>query len=236
MAKKQILLGGERDSLAMPRTFFSNTDKFSITAVHDGYEALRNLAEKKPDLAILDVNLARKGGDECCKDVKLGGLSPATSVVLMVCMQNQGDIRRCLNANCDALLVKPLAYEQLSGIATRLLFREKHPTSRFEVHLPTSYGIHPHQLAFTYAADLSTGGIFLETPHFVPVDTLLNVTFTLPNDGTTVKCTARVAWLNGPALLREPLLPSGMGLQFVDIDHREIDAIREFLHSEERVH
>jgi uncharacterized protein (TIGR02266 family) len=236
MPKKQILLGGDPNSLSLPMSFFSNTGKFSVTAVHDGYEALRVLAEMKPDLAILDINLAERGGDECCKDVKEGGLSPATPMVLMVCLQHHGDIGRCLDARCDAILVKPLMHEQLAGVATRLLFKEWYTSSRFDVHVPIYYGVQPQKLVRDYSVDLSTGGLFLETKQVVPVGTLLNVSFTLPGGGTTIMCTARVTWLNGPVVRREPLLPSGMGLEFLDIDNQGVTSIRNFLYSEERQH
>jgi uncharacterized protein (TIGR02266 family) len=236
MARKLILLGGTPDALALPIDFFSNTDKFCVTVVHDGHEALRYLAERKPDLAILDVNLAERGGDECCGEAKLSGLSPATPIVLMVSMQDRGDLGRCLNARCDALLEKPLRYEQMAGVTTRLLFRERYATSRFGVHIPIRYGIRPHSLLRDYSVDLSTRGVFIEAHYVVPVGTLLNVAFSLPNDDTAIRCTARVAWLNDPAMRREPLLPPGMGLEFVDIDDQEADALRNFLHSEDRVH
>jgi uncharacterized protein (TIGR02266 family) len=236
MPKMQILLGGDPDSLSLLRSFFSNTDKFSVTAVNDGHEAHRVLAEMKPDLAILDINLAVKGGDECCKDAKEGGLSPATSMVLMVCLQHRRDIGRCLDARCDAFLVKPLMYEQLAGVATRILFRERRTSSRFNVHFPIYYGVQSQKLVRDYSVDLSTGGLFLETKLAVPVGTLLNVVFTLPGVGTTIMCTARVTWLNGPVALREPLLPSGMGLKFLDIDTQGVNSIRDFLYSEERQH
>ena len=83
-------------------------------------------------------------------------------------------------------------------------------------------------------ADLSTGGFFIEAPNIVPVGTLLNVEFTLPNDDTTIKCLARVAWLNGPVSRRDLLLPPGMGLEFVTIDNQRVNAIRDFLFSEKR--
>ncbi len=236
MAKKLILLAGTPYSLAMPTNFFSNVDKFSVTVVRDGHAALSFLTEQKPDLAILDVDLSEKGGDACCGEAKLGGLSPATPIVLMAWMQNHDDIGRCLNANCDALLMKPLRYEQLAGITTRLLFGETDTASRFDVHLPIQYGVQPHNLVRDYSVDLSTGGVFIEAHYVVPVGTLLNVAFTLPHDGTTIRCTARVAWLNGPVQRREPLLPPGMGLEFLDIGNREADALRNFLHAEERGH
>ncbi len=236
MAKKLILLGGTPYSLAMPTNFFSNADKFSVATMRDGHEALQFLAEKKPDLAILDVDLAGRRGDACCIEAKQAGLSPGTSIVLMAWMQNHDDISRCLDAGCDALLKKPLRYEQLADITTRLLFGEMSSASRFDVHLPIQYGIQPHNLVRDYSVDLSTGGVFVEAHYVVPVGTLLNVAFTLPHDGTAIRCTARVAWLNGPVLRREPLLPPGMGLEFLDIDSREAEALRNFLHSEERLH
>ena len=234
MPKKEILLGGDPNSLSLPMSFFSNTDKFSVTAVRDGHEALRVLAEMKPDLAILDINLTERGGDECCKDVKKGGLSPATSMVIMGCLKHRRDIGRCLDARCDALLVKPLVYRQLAGVVTRLLFKERCTSSRFNVRFPIYYGVQPQKLVRDYSADLSTGGLFLETRQVVPVGTSLNVVFTLPGGGTTIMCTARVTWLNGPVLRSEPLLPSGMGLEFLDIDNHGINSIRNFLYSEER--
>ena len=236
MPKKQILLGGDPESLSLPMSFFSNTDKFSVTAVHDGHEVLRLFAEMKPDLAILDISLAERGGDACCKDVKEGALSPATAMVLMVCLQHYGDIGRCLDARCDAILVKPLMHEQLAGVVTRLLFKEWYTPSRFDVHVPIYYGVQPQKLVCDYSVDLSTGGLFLETKQVVPVGTVLNVSFTLPGGGTTIMCTARVTWLNGPVLRREPRLPSGMGLKFLDIGLEGVNSIRNFLYSEERQH
>jgi len=234
MPKKQILLGGDADSLSLPMNFFSNTDKFSVTTVHNGDEALKFLAEKKPDLAILDIDLTGKGGDECCQKAK-EGLSPATPIVLAVRMQNRAELSRCLNARCDALLVKPLMYEQVAGVSTRLLFKNNHSASRFDVHLPIHFGVQPQRQVQENSADLSTGGIFIAAHNIVPVGTLLNVEFSLPN-GTTIKCSARVAWLNGPMTRRDQLLPPGMGLEFLNMDDQGVNAIRNFLFSEERFH
>jgi uncharacterized protein (TIGR02266 family) len=236
MTRKHILLGGDADALSLPMSFFSNTEKFRVTTVHRGDAALRCIAEAKPDLAILDMSLADTGGDECCIEAKEAGLSPATSIVLMVRMQNRTELSRCLNSRCDALLVKPLMYEQLAGVTTRLLFKNDHSASRFEVHLPVKLGVHPQRQVHESSADMSTGGIFIEADHIVPVGTLLNVEFTLPNDGTIIKCSARVAWLNGPMLRREPQLPPGMGLEFLNMDDQGVSAIRNFLFSEERFH
>lgn len=236
MVRKRILLGVDVDSFAPAINFFSNRDKFGVTVVYDGAEALQAIVKEKPDLAILSVNLPEKGGDECCWEVKDAGLSPATSIVLVVWAQDSSDIKRCLAARCDALLVKPLDYERMAAIVTKLLFGGKSIPPRINVRLPVRYGIPRHELTDDFSVNLSTGGVFLEAKNIVPVGTSLKVAFSLPDDGTTVQCTAEVAWLNGPVMRSQPLLPQGMGLKFLDIGNREVNAIRQFLFSEKRAH
>lgn len=236
MTKKRILVGIDAESLPMVMEFFSNQEKFSVTVVHDGHDALRCIMEERLDLAVLDINLPKRGGDECCEAVKLANLAPATVIALMVWVDNSNDIRRCLEVNCDALLVKPLGYERLSGVITRLLFSEKINTPRFLVRLPMRCGILHQDLADNYMVNLSTGGVFLEAQHVMPIGTPVKVVFTLPDEGTTVTCTGEVTWVNRPELRCQPLLPPGMGLKFVNIGDREVSAIQKFLYSEERVH
>jgi len=235
MTKKRILLGIDADSFPTVMNFFPNGKKFDVTVVHDGHEALRRITKDKPDMAIMDIDLPKKGGDECCREVKQGGLSSATLIVLEVWLRNRSDVRRCLEADCDALIVKPLGYESLAGIITRLLFGASSKPPRFKVRLPVHYGIQSNRLIDNYSVNLGSGGVFLETQHVVPVGTPLNVVFTLPNDGTSIQCKAQVTWLNGPLLRCQPLLPPGMGLKFLNIDNMALNAIREFLYSEERL-
>ncbi len=236
MRKKRILLGVDADALPMTREFFSNRKKFSVTEVYDGHDALRCIIEEKPDLAILDINLPKKGGDKCCEAVKLGNLAPMTVMALTVWVHNSDDIKRCLQVNCDALLVKPLAYERLAGVITRLLFSEKSMTPRFIVRIPMRCGVPHHDLVDNHTVNLSTGGVFLESQHVMPIGTPVNVAFTLPDDDTAITCTGEVTWVNRPEMRCQPLLPPGMGLKFVNIGDREVSAIQRFLYSEERVH
>jgi uncharacterized protein (TIGR02266 family) len=236
MVKKRVLLGVDEILHPSILDFFSNIEKFNVTVVSDGDGAFRRLLEERPDLAILDVNLPGKGGDECCRDAKQAGLAPATPIVLLAHAGNIGDIARCRNAGCDALLLKPLGHDRLSAVATEILFGARSIPPRVEVRLPVRYGLQPQNLMDNYSVNLSTGGIFIEAPHVVPVNTPLIVTFTLPDDGTTIDCTARVTWLNGPVQRRQPLLPTGMGLEFLDLNIQKVHAIRKFLGTAEGLH
>ena len=235
MSQKKILLGIDYDSFITRANFFSNTEKFRVTTVHDRDEALRRIREEQPDLAIFDVAQQANWGVECCREIKQAGLSPATRIAIAVRASMIGEVTRSLEAQCDAILLKPFEYQRLAMVVTTLLFCSEPIARRFDVRLPVLCGIQPHQLTENYSADLSIGGMFLESERTMPVGTPLNVVLTLPGDGTTIVCTAEVAWLNEPAFRCQPRLPAGMGLKFVGIGAREKTAIRDFLYSEERL-
>ena len=80
-----------------------------------------------------------------------------------------------------------------------------------------------------YTVNMSTGGMFIETDNFLPVDTSLTVKFKLPDHVAVITCTARVAWTNEPGNLRKFSFPPGMGLQFIDLSLNDMHAIRDYL-------
>jgi uncharacterized protein (TIGR02266 family) len=229
MTVKQVLIGGGAEFVATAGRFFSNTKKFNVLSAEDG-EAIYRMLAKMPDLALLDIDLPKKGGDVCCKAAKRAGLSPRTLFVLAASPESPGAISRCLDAECDAFIPKPVKHERLSQIVTRFLFNQVHIPSRFPVRLPVRCGIQPHQLIEHHSANLNTDGLFVETENAVPEGTTLHVHFTLPDGGAAIRCTARVAWLNDKAVRSKAQLPSGMGLEFLDLDDRQADAILDFLY------
>ena len=229
MAVKQVLVGGGADFVATAGRFFSNTKKFNVTSAEDG-EAIYGMLAKMPDLALLDIDLPKKGGDLCCIAAKRFRLAPRTFFVLAASPEKPGAISRCLAAKCDAFIPTPLKHERLAQIVSNLLFRHTHIPSRFPVRLPVRCGIQPHQLMEHHSANLHTDGLFVETEHAVPAGTTLHVHFTLPDSGAAITCTARVAWLNDKTVHCDAPLPSGMGLEFLDLDDRQADAILDFLY------
>jgi uncharacterized protein (TIGR02266 family) len=80
-----------------------------------------------------------------------------------------------------------------------------------------------------YTVNVSMGGLFIETNHILPVDTELLVKFKLPNIDRIISCKSRVAWVNGADSLKKENLPSGMGIQFLDLPQEDMHAVRIFI-------
>jgi Tfp pilus assembly protein PilZ len=75
--------------------------------------------------------------------------------------------------------------------------------------------------------------MFIQTGNIMPVGTALYLLFTLDTGpAVTLRCVARVAWVNDPMRRRTSLLPSGMGLEFLHLAPLHVNAIREFLFSQ----
>lgn len=79
-----------------------------------------------------------------------------------------------------------------------------------------------------YSVNMSVGGIFLESEMLLPEGVPLALYFELP-DSRYIHCHARVAWVNAPQRLSCEALPSGMGIQFVDLRLEDLEALREFI-------
>ena len=107
---------------------------------------------------------------------------------------------------------------------------------RFEVRLLIHYGLEPLRFRADYSVNLSSGGVYLETTDVLPVDTHLFMMFKLPGDDNVIKCKSRVAWTLDLGTFKKPSLPSGMGLQFVDITMESLRAIRVFFNNNDMLH
>lgn len=102
-------------------------------------------------------------------------------------------------------------------------------TKRLKSEMRVFYGPSRDTVLFGFSVDISTGGLFLETDSKLQQDENLVLRFTLPEQGQTVSCNARVAWVNEAENPRKPELPPGVGVQFVDLSLDAMKAIKRFL-------
>jgi len=102
---------------------------------------------------------------------------------------------------------------------------------RYRVRLLIHYGLEPLRFRADYAVNLSSGGVYLESTDVLPVGTQLFMMFKLPGSDEIIKCKSRVAWTLDLGTFKKPSLPSGMGLQFIDITMENLRAIRDYFNN-----
>ncbi|HEY6871458.1 MAG TPA: response regulator [Geobacteraceae bacterium] len=232
MDKKRILLADDVQLfLEMEKTFF-NRNAFDVDVAHSGREVLAAVAEEPPNLIFMDLFMPDMNGDECCRMLKADPERCRIPIVMVTSSGRDADLQRCRNAGCDDIVLKPINRQHFLETAKKLLCIQERTAPRYMARLRIHYGPDDDNLLVDYTINLSTGGVFLETTRLLPAGMPLRAEFVLPNNNVTIRCHAKVAWVNHPELLKNPHLPVGMGLQFHDISMADMDAIRDFIKDE----
>jgi uncharacterized protein (TIGR02266 family) len=90
-----------------------------------------------------------------------------------------------------------------------------------------------HNFYTGFLQNLSTGGLFVATHDLHSTGAELEVQFTLPDQPEPCEAVARVRWLREVDPGSE--MPSGMGLEFVDVDGGVRDRIESFISQREPI-
>jgi Tfp pilus assembly protein PilZ len=103
--------------------------------------------------------------------------------------------------------------------------------NRIKIETAVRYGSCQEAILSGLSDDLSVGGLYLKTNVPLNLDETLMLSFSLrgQEQEKTVNCKASVAWTNFDMNLRKPDLPSGVGLQFVDLLREDLVAISSFI-------
>lgn len=232
MRKKIVLLAD--DTLffqALEKSFFSR-DEFDVRTATTGMEVLDIVATDIPDIIFLDMVMPRMNGDECCRRIKENPKSRHVPVVMVMLSGKEKDMDLCRKAGCDDIILKPINRDHFIATAKKHLKipirRNPRYMARLKIHLENDN----NNLLTEYSLNLSTGGVFLETMSLLEENTPLVAEFILPKSNITIQCKAQVAWVNHPEKLKNPDLPVGMGIKFIDLSPENFGALRTYIHDE----
>jgi len=79
---------------------------FEVFSASDGEQGLKLIAEKKPDIAILDLILPKKDGIEILQEIKNSKEYKSVPIVILVKPENLGEAEDALKLGATTYLVK----------------------------------------------------------------------------------------------------------------------------------
>lgn len=94
---------------------------FLVASASSGEEALQKIAEKKPQVVILDLMLNQISGIDVCKNIKA---NPTLRDIIVVIFSAKSDLEtkmKCLDMGAEEYLVKPIEMAELVARVDRLL-------------------------------------------------------------------------------------------------------------------
>src|SRR5882757_8740362 len=105
---------------------------FAVSEAADGEEALTRIAERKPDVVLLDWMLPLVSGIEVCRQIRRSPLTRSLPVVMLTARGEEGDRVRGLNNGADDYVVKPFSPSELIA-RLRAVIRRAQPSSGQDV-------------------------------------------------------------------------------------------------------
>jgi len=221
MNTKTILLVDDTPLfLEMEKEFFRREPANVLTA-QCGQEAVEVIQQKKPNLVFMDLYMANGNGDEACREIKKDALLKQIPIIMVTSSTQPQDIERCRQAGCDEMIHKPPTRKQFLAAVQKYL--KLNSGQRIKIQRPVSYGIGAEKPFTGRLADISLGGLFLETESLMPVNSRLHLEFQLKLASAPIRCTGRVAWLNRESSSKRAGKPVGMGIEFLEL--RKLDLL-----------
>lgn len=227
--RRKVLLADDVSLfLELEKTFLKRAD-IDLLVARNGREALELARKERPILVFLDLYMPEMDGDACCRQIKEDPALAGTAVVMVTAAGKPEERARCLAAGCDGIVNKPINRGEFVEAANRYLKVETRRETRFAMRVEILYGP-DQQLQLTgFSVNMSAGGVYVETREILAADENITLLFSLPGEERTIRCRARVAWVNTAQQPKKPALPAGFGVQFVDITLDDLHAIRDYL-------
>ena len=89
--------------------------QFAVEIVGDGQAALATVAERRPDLVLLDWNLPKMRGLEVCEHLKRNPETRLIPVVMLTALSDSAHRLAAITAGADDFVAKPFDPQQLSA-------------------------------------------------------------------------------------------------------------------------
>jgi len=222
---KVLILESSRFFRNIEKQFLAKTPVEVIEA-EDAASALTICREQKPSLVYVAAEIGDESGIEFCRKIKGDALLRTIPVVLICDANNASEVDACRKSGAEGVLTKPIDRHKFLEIGRHHLptIREPRRTCLF----PLSFAIDGKDYTGK-CLDISTGGIFVDTPEKPSIGKVINLSFSLPglSDGA-VTCKGVVAWHNERPNPMKPNYPLGFGVSFVDLPLTQKQSIEQF--------
>lgn len=86
---------------------------YDTKQAHNGEEAIRLVAEWKPDVVLLDVMMPKLSGFEVCKQIRANPATRDIGILMVTALDQPADIDRAVDLGTDDFLTKPINKTEL---------------------------------------------------------------------------------------------------------------------------
>ena len=126
-----LVVDDEADLLTLVR-YNLERDGFEVGEAVDGEEAMLMIAERRPDLVLLDWMLPRLSGIEICRRIRRSAEAQNLPIIMLTARGEENDRVRGLDYGADDYIVKPFSPSELVA-RVRAVLRRLRPAFEAEI-------------------------------------------------------------------------------------------------------
>ncbi len=126
-----LVVDDEADLLTLVR-YNLERDGFEVGEAVDGEEAMLMIAERRPDLILLDWMLPRLSGIEICRRIRRAAETQNMPIIMLTARGEENDRVRGLDCGADDYIVKPFSPSELVA-RVRAVLRRLRPAFEAEI-------------------------------------------------------------------------------------------------------
>ena len=224
--KIKILLVDDMSNFLDLEVSFLRRKDCQIVTANDGVDALKKTKIDKPDIVLLDIEMPRMTGIECCRLIKA---DPTTRHIPVVMVTSTSKRDEAFAAGADDFWQKPINEGQfLEGIKKFVPIKER-SDKRLPIGLQVDYriGENHDKLVQAFTKDVSHGGMFLITRDTMPIGSEFEIEFTIPVVNRRIK--AKVLVMREMRDEMEGHYVGGMGVHFAGLDASDQKSLDDFI-------
>jgi two-component system, OmpR family, alkaline phosphatase synthesis response regulator PhoP len=123
--RKRILVVDDEIYIVHILEFSLTMEGYEVVTASDGEEALRRIAEDRPDLVVLDIMMPKLDGYEVCRRIRGEDETKLLPVILLSAKGRPVDREVGLEVGADDYIVKPFSPRRLLEKIRELLDRDE---------------------------------------------------------------------------------------------------------------
>jgi DNA-binding response OmpR family regulator len=109
----RILIVDDEPNIVVPLEFLMKREGYEVAIAADGQAALAALAERPPDLVILDVMLPRMNGFEVCRHIRADPRWSGLKILMLTAKGRESEMQKGIELGADAYVTKPFSTRDL---------------------------------------------------------------------------------------------------------------------------
>ncbi|MDX1775381.1 MAG: response regulator [Desulfobulbales bacterium] len=118
---KYVLIVDDAPNIVLSLEFLMKKEGYEVRAAGNGEEAMEAVAEKKPDLILLDVMMPRKDGYEVCQELRAKKEWQDIKILMLTAKGRDVEREKGLAMGADDYVTKPFSTQELVEKVKNLL-------------------------------------------------------------------------------------------------------------------